>query len=85
MAALARTPSLPEVTLVGELSAEAVRKFLRVFTQTYFVRFFEPSDRLEAKKSRQISLCSTSRRISPSFRTAYAQLRHRLSGAKRLI
>src|SRR6516162_1334230 len=51
-------------------STEAVRKLRRVFRRTYFVRFFEPSDRLEAKKSRQIWLCSTRRRISPSFRTA---------------
>jgi hypothetical protein len=47
-----------------------VRKLRRVFTRTYFVRFFEPSDRLEAEKSRIISLCAIVCKISLSFRTA---------------
>ena len=41
-------------------------------TRTYFVHFFEPSDRLEAKKSRKISLCAIVCKNSPGFRTASA-------------
>jgi hypothetical protein len=39
-------------------------------TRTYFVRFFEPSDRLEATKSRKISLCAIVCKNSLGFRTA---------------
>ena len=49
---------------------EAVGKLQRVFTRTYFVRFFEPWGRLEAKISRKISLCAIVCKISLSFRTA---------------
>src|SRR6516164_8909948 len=38
--------------------------------RTYFVHFFEPSDRLEAKKSRKISLCAIVCKNSRGFRTA---------------
>src|ERR1700751_3521306 len=68
--AFSRFPPVHWADLEGQLRVQAVRKLLRVFTRTYFVRFFEPSERSEARKSRRISLCSASRRKSPCFRTA---------------
>jgi hypothetical protein len=67
-------PPVHRVDREGQLRVQAVRKLLRVFTRTYFVRFFEPSERSEARKSRRISLCSASRRKSPCFRTASVEL-----------
>jgi hypothetical protein len=55
MAALARTPVLPEATLVGALSAEAVRKLgeiLRLVEQSEICRDFFASKRSEGSKKR---------------------------------
>src|SRR5271168_2364327 len=46
------------------------RKLQSVSTRTYFVRLLEPSDRLGARKSREISLSAIACKISLSFRTA---------------
>jgi hypothetical protein len=52
------------------LRVEPVRKLQRVFSRTYFVRFFEPPNRLEAKKSQRISLCAIVCKNSLGFCTA---------------
>ena len=48
----------------------------RPYRETYSVRFFEPSDRLEAKKSRKISLCAIVCKNSRGFRTASVEGGH---------
>jgi hypothetical protein len=82
MMAFARTPVVPKATAVRAVSAEAVRKLGESihtgFGERDYLRFFSLCEATDLEKWGRAGPCQ-------SFRTACAQLRHRLSASKRLI